>query len=170
MGNAFKALVGEEVFILAPLSESEPLEELIFGESFLFESQVELLDCLNDFDIEQHDVSSILVNGIPVPAINLPATLPEDVDTYLFILRGVEGTLIRIPSHWEVEDLADTISGAIENSPEIDIEDIFLVFGYELGLTLSVREEDLDDQRLEFSREFITKSIDLEDLDAFIGL
>ena len=34
MGNAFKALVGEEVFILAPLSESEPLEELIFGEAY----------------------------------------------------------------------------------------------------------------------------------------
>ena len=165
--SAIDELLGTEVFVFGPKTEAEPEEEaslgldIIFGEVEVFPSKLEALDGLNEVSVGQFEEGMTLVAGSIVGAMSLPAELPEDVTTYILAFENYKGALIEVPAGGGVDFLCSTIRDMVKDNPYIDIEDVYIVFGYELELSLSFNADELDEEKSSTCKELAQKLLDV---------
>ncbi len=149
-------LIGNEVYILTYLCElgEDGGLDLLFGETDIFSTQIELMEYLNAIPASEYDPNSIVIHGVPILANTLPEVLPETADTYIFILNETFGSAILIPYNKGIDLIADLISLIVKSNHGISIEDVFLIFGENLEQIISIQELDIDDPLLEEAYAF----------------
>ncbi len=159
--SVIRELIGNEVYILTYLSELEEDGglDLLFGETDVFSTQLELVEYLNAIPASEYDPNSVVIHGVPILSDTLPEALPKTADTYIFILNKVFGSAILVPYNKGIDLVADIISLIIKSNPDVGIEDVFLVFGESIEQIISITEMDIDDALLEEAYAFSERSV-----------
>lgn len=152
---SMKNMIGEEVFVVGidnVIVNSGPLD--------IFSSYEEVIDHLNGLN-PIVDSDTKIVHGVLTSAEILPDTF-DDVKPFIIIKDpddGEIGSIIEIEDDDKVEDLADRITdlvagvGNVEVACLPEIDDIFVLYGYEIDVVLSITEDSMDEQQIETGKK-----------------
>lgn len=158
---ALNELLGEELYLYVATSDDN--DDPNFSETEVFQSQVELADFLNDIRVDQCEEGMVVIGGSAMKTMTLPPSLPMELETYLLVFENHLGTVIKVPESEDIDFVADLISNIIEQNPRIDIEDIYLVFGQEIDITLSIKGDDVDEEKIDAAKELVSEFLSDEE-------
>ena len=147
-----KKRLGEEVFIAAQSDED------IEGEIMVLSSVEELVRTLKNLDLPTNPDARV-IHGILSSIKFLPEDfrgkavfimcLEDEVSDDSISYRGVIGEMGCSNSQELAEKIDDLINSADTGiSFPITVENIYIVYGYEVPVCLTINEEDLDEERI----------------------
>lgn len=128
----------------------------------IFKSYEEVLDHLNNLN-PVIDSDTKVLHGILTSAEVLPSSF-NNSQPFIIIKDPNDdeiGSIIEIEDDNNVEDLADKITGLIvwagniEISCTPEIDNIFVLYGYEVDMVLSITEDNMDEQQIEEGKEIL---------------
>ena len=134
----------KEVYVVSPDSITE-----VSGDLAIFDSLEDLLEYLKTKNVSINSDLRV-VHGVLTSAKTIPKDLRGKQAFIILTDPGVDDHGIVLDSDSEEsEELAEEVVGRLEH-PEattwlLEIEDVFILYGYELTLTLSVDDEDIDE-------------------------
>lgn len=143
----------EEVYVVAPDSNASAS-----GYVKVFKSFEDLLAHLKS---KNPGLTSDLrvVHGVLTPAEVIPSDMRERL-AFLVIedpTKPGDGILLDADVDNDYKELAERIEEVLENEDVADfyfeVEDIFIMYGYELNLVLSVNEDELEEKTIEVCKE-----------------
>jgi len=151
--------VGREVFIVGVDGEQE--ED---GEISCFESLSELNDHLSGLSPVSED-NLIVLHGVLAPA----EYIPPDVGRGAFVVVAdpaddIGGSILNLEDS-NIENLASTIEKLLSHlSPYdgLEIDNVFVLYGYELNLGFCVREDEIDEEIFDQSEKVATLVEEME--------
>jgi hypothetical protein len=122
------------------------------GDLIGFDSLESLLDYLKEKNPSICGTEIRVVHGVLTPARSIPANF-ESQTIFILIEDSFEEGLLLDSSAETPEELAGEIEKALNSSEMaaemIDIDDVFILYGHELNVCLSVDEEDIDEDIIE---------------------
>lgn len=141
--------IGEEVFV-SGFKTKGVKEATIFGPFDIFDLHVELSDHLEEIFVNDGIISAF--HGVITPASVLPTdigilgayVIARDKDMACIIEASTENTL---------EDIMDIIQnlangGESQKYEEIDIDNIYVLYGYELDVMFTTSEDEIDESAI----------------------
>lgn len=142
--------VGEEVYIFTEMSTS--VFNLSFGNIFINNYVVEIASYAADCKLND-DKNMGAIHGIIQPATYIPEDI-VDIQVYVLVSdeTGQFAATLPMSEGTTADTLANTISSLVsgfDGDLPIPIEQIFIVYGYELPVRLLVDEDDADDEKFE---------------------
>jgi hypothetical protein len=158
MIDVLNMLLGEEVFIAASdESKHEAALDRIFK---VFDTLPELMEGLKNIDAEFEDIR--VVHGVITPAEALPSDI-EDISAFVVVanpLDDQDGFLIDAGDTTDHIEYAvtDVIDNGIAYTHDIDIDYIFVLYGYELSLVFTVDEDEVDDETIDSCKKVAEKA------------
>lgn len=137
----------KEVFIISTdLDKCQRIE--IYTDFF------DVMELLNH-KIINHNQSIKVVHGYLLPAIILPSNF-NNVSAFIFIdLPNINYELFSENTFYNSNELAVTIQTVINHNFNIEIEDVFILYGTEIVLTPPICEDELDEEFIERSKVII---------------
>ena len=155
MSKGIEELIGEESFIYGPRYDT--VEEALFGGISCHDSAVDLMEELAELNTESCEQDTAALHGVLARAAAIPAEIPYGMDAYLIVLQGTSGTIIEIQEDDKAEGLVDAIgafaSGELEDGDgeqleAIDIDDMYVLYGYQLEVVLTIDEDKVDEEKI----------------------
>lgn len=141
---------GEEVFVTCSVVEAAGHGELQIFPSF--RGMLDLSEHLSGIAADSGTDIRVL-HGLLLPAVHLPASL-RGVTPFLVVQSKTNdnmGFVIESCAN-TVENFAADLVGLLKNGASMgyedadDIDDLYVLYGYELQVVLKVEEEELDDE------------------------
>ena len=140
-------LVGQEVFVLA----SDELTRAVANkrEFHIYDSVEDLTEGLKGIPTDLADDLRV-VHGVLTRATTLPSDLNGKTAFVIAISNLDEEDGYMVEAGDTVEHVEDTVTDALTSGIcgmyDIEIDYIFVVYGYELSIILSVNDDDVDDE------------------------
>jgi hypothetical protein len=148
--------IGEEVFIVAP--DETCMDDDQSSEMHVTGNFMELVEDLQGKG--ETDLPLRVVNGILTTARNIPNDL-FGKNPWLVVVNPLDpdiGYLIELYVD-NSDDVAEAIERIIDEGRGLmDIDDIFILYGYELNICLAVNEDELDEDSIETCKKIATKA------------
>lgn len=137
-------MLGREVFIVADGEEEEP------GDILFTESQAELSEGLLHLSIDV-DTETRVFHGVLALAEYLPPSFKGKTAFIVYLKDELAGKGGVIEGGDTPEELAKDIEGIIKTSKKmmkepITIDNLYILYGYQLELGLAINEEDIDEE------------------------
>jgi len=165
--NSLKENVGSEVIIICPKAES--FEKVLIGTVEVCDQLVEAADSL----IEYPAVDSLdygVLHGVLTEATTLPASIPKGVKTFLLLMDEDHetGGAFEVKSKdvlGVAEEIQELVAGFGGNSAAaIDIEQIYIIYGYAIQTMLTIDESTVDDEVLSEAKEMLDTIPETEEM------
>lgn len=151
MTEALNMLVGQEIFVVAS-EESFHNVHASQREFHVFDNVEELQEKMGELDVNDADEYRV-IHGVLTHAAALPTDLKDRTAFVLVIDEADEENGYMVEAGDTVEHVEDSVKDIIENGIghlyDAEIEQVFVVYGYELTITLSINEDDLDEEVLD---------------------
>lgn len=137
-----------EVFIISTdLGKHQKIE--IYNDFF------DVMELLNHKTVN-HNIK--VVHGYLLPAIILPDNF-NNISAFIFVgIPNINYELFNEDIFHSPDELADTIQTLINYNSNTEIEDVFILYGTEIALTLPICEGELDEELIERSRAIIKET------------
>jgi hypothetical protein len=135
--NDLDRFLGKEVYILAE-SEDQEVQEISIHLSY--ES---LVASLEKFDADTSGDMRIL-HGVLASAAFLPQKLAGK--SAFIMVWSEEGNAIKDSSCQHTEELASELTRIMEEWPKVDIDDLFILYGYDIIPCLGINSEEIDEE------------------------
>jgi hypothetical protein len=147
-------LLDQDVFIVASDETFHGSDEVDNREFHVYDSEDDLREGLADLDIVVGDQIRVF-HGVLAMAEALPSDL-HDRNAYVVVAPNWTDDAFVVDAGITLEFLEETvteiISKGIGGLHGLDIDDIYILYGYELSVTLSIDEDDFDEETLEGCR------------------
>lgn len=148
--------VGDEIIIVCPKAEN--FDSVLIGSVEICDQMVEVVDALLEYPaVDSLDYS--VLHGFLTDASSLPASIPKGVKVFILIMDEaceaggafeVETTNILSIA----EEIRQLVVGATPDSG-VDIEQIYVIYGYEIQTVLTIDESTTDDEVIASCKELI---------------
>ncbi len=160
-------ILNEEVFVI--FSDYEATVDIV-----ALKSLGETLDYLKNLEPEDHFETKVL-HGVFAPADVLPSSM-DDNDCFLMVFTpgcgieniGLRGNVFETdcacnPSYLakEIEDLINDNDKQLLYAP--DIEDVYVLYGYEVDLGLCINEDTLDEEKADSCKRVVEETMHIRE-------
>jgi len=154
-------IIGDECFLVGYAGENDS------GELSAYESIDDLMDCLKQSN-PLTEANLMVVHGILTEARVLPKDFKDRHNNIYIVVTDPND--IEAGAIWHSEAVGDLDSLAAEieflihsKKPynHLTIEDIYILYGYELELGYSVNEDNIDEEIIEGCKEIANEVVDL---------
>lgn len=154
----FDEYINEEVYIVAPSGLDDPDQ---CDEISLFDSYEDLSEHLQTLDPELYK-NRLVAHGILADSQVLPTTIGKSTAFIIIKQHNNQGIMFESSAQGnQITELANEIETLLMNSKEfmpwlgydIDIDDVYIVYGYSLTTGLSVDEDDVDEEAVEVAKK-----------------
>ena len=147
-----KESVGKEIFLIAE-------DEIAESEMVVYDNPHDVFTYLSTL-MPETDFSTKVYHGMLMPAKVLPSVL-HTKNCYVLALRLIhvkgsltlKGCIFESDCEGRNDILADEIEELVNSKDkvdfEVDIDNIFVLYGYELQVCLAIDEESIDDEVIE---------------------
>lgn len=139
--------IGEEVFVVAP--DESSMDDDSATEFYATDDFMEFVENLQGKG--ETDLPLRAVNGVLTKAESIPNDL-KGKTPWLIVVNPLDedmGYLVELYVDGS-GDVADAIERTInEGNGVVDIDDIYILYGYELNICLAVNEDELDEESIE---------------------
>lgn len=157
--TALDSSIGDEVIIICP--KAEDFANVLIGSVEICDQMVEIVDSLLEYPaIDSLDYG--VLHGVLTEASSLPASIPKGVKVFLLIMdEGFEvGGAFELKSN-NIRTIAEEIRCLVIGSDTEDIavaiEQIYVIYGYEMKLMLTIDESTTDDEVLASCKKLVEK-------------
>ena len=155
--------LNKDIYIISPKSYDP--DAILFGSLEITSYVVEVVDRLMDHtlvDAAEH----IVINGVLCSPEALPTTIIAGVTPYILVMdeQQVLGGILELPAYIPPEGIAKSITELVNGDDAhlgIPIEQLYIIYGYELEMKLTIDEDDADDEVLDRCREVADKTYEL---------
>lgn len=148
--------IGDEVIIICP--KAEDFANVLIGSVEICDQMVEVVDSLLEYPaVDSLDYG--VLHGVLTEASSLPPSIPKGVKAFLLIMDEnfeVGGAFeVKSTSILSIaEEIRELVVGSTSDST-ITIEQIYIIYGYEIKTVLTIDESTTDDEVIAACKELI---------------
>jgi hypothetical protein len=153
--------IGDEVIIICP--KAAGFDSVLIGSMEICDQLVEVVDSLLEYPaVDSLDYG--VLHGVLTKASSLPSSIPKGVKVFLLIMDEsyeaggafeVKSTIVLSIA----EEIRAMVSGSESgNEQTVDIEQVYIIYGYEVKTMLTVDESTTDDEVIAMCKE-LTETI-----------
>jgi len=151
MIEVLNMMVGQEVFVIASDEQSHNAADTS-REFHICDSIEDLREKMKDLEVQDVDELRV-VHGVLTHAAALPPDL-KDRTAFVLVaspLDDEDGFMVESGDTLEhvEESVRELIEHGIGYCYDLEIEQIFVVYGYELTIVLSINDDDIDEETLD---------------------
>jgi hypothetical protein len=151
-----KSLLHKEIYLVAGDEDDDPRPIFIAEDLPELKKYLASLLVANDFDIR-------VLHGVLVPARVLPSKLKGKTAFLVYITEQTEDVTKAavVEGGDSAVILAEEVEFAVKGIPEVEIDNTFILYGYELQTYLTVMEDDHDDEAIDTCLDIAKKCLEV---------
>ena len=155
--------IGKNVFIFG--AKSDDTESMLFGTREVTSFVVEIVDHLLEYSVADHS-DHIVIHGSLCKLHTIPAEIPAGVTPYIIVMdeQQVIGGILVLPTDSSAKDIATIVQYLVVGADDccsIPIDQLYVLYGYEVEMKLTVDEEAADEELLSRCEEVVADTLEL---------
>lgn len=161
--DEFRDNIGKNIFIIG--AKSDDTENMAFGPMEVTSFIVEIVDQLLEYTVADHS-DYMVIHGTLCKLQAIPAEIPAGVTPYILVMdeQQVIGGILALPTDASAVEIASVVQSLVVGADDccsIPIEQLYVVYGYELEMKLTIDEDSTDDKLIDKCQDVATDTFEL---------